>query len=179
MMLMAKLPGIAKRTGHVIVAQDVLQPEDFVALVDNVRVVRAGIITWRRSFNIALLQIEQRPPGETADFGKRYELLGLSLIINIMASRMLCCIVPNERAFLEEEIQYLAVEFQAVKRSAEHNHRASFFLAQKAKIANAAITTHADFQCIAGSGRIVDLCRWQRFCKAIGRRCCDENMCCG
>jgi hypothetical protein len=178
MILMATLPGLTKRTDHALVMQDTLQPEDFIAIAAEVRLVRSAIVTWRRKFNIALLHVEERSRDDTADFGKRYELLGISLIINIMVSRMLCCVVPSERALLEEEVQNLSFELKGVRESVEHNLRATFFLAQKATIADAAIATHSDFQDVVGSGKIVESWRLKRFCEAFGRRCCDGVTCC-
>jgi hypothetical protein len=178
MLLMAKIPGLAKRTSHAVVTQDNLQPEDFEAIAADVRGVRSAIVAWRRRFNTALIHAEERSRNDTADFGKRYELLGISLIINIVVSRMLCAIVPHERALLEEEVKSLAIELKAVQASVKNNKRASFFLAQKARIANAAIATHADFQNVAESGRAVDPWRLKRFCEALGRKCCDGETCC-
>ena len=178
MILMAKTPGLAKRTGHAVIVQDTLQPEDFESIAADLRVVRSAIITWRRKFNMALLRIRERPLNDTGDFEKRYELLGISLIINILMSRMLCCIVPSERALLEEEVQNLAIELKAVQGSAEHNKRATFFLSQKATVAEATIATHAEFLDVAGSGMVVDAWRLKRFCELLGRRCCDGVTCC-
>jgi hypothetical protein len=175
---MAKVPDLAKRTGHAVVIQNTLRPDDFEAIAADIRDVRSAIVTWRRKFNTALIHAEERSRNDTADFGKRYELVGISLIINILVSRMLCSIVPNERSILEEEVQNLAAELKALHGSVENNKRASFFLAQKAKIADAAIATHADFQNVVGSGRIVDPWRLKRFCETLGRQCCDGETCC-
>lgn len=92
---------------------------------------------------------------------------------------MLCSIVPKERALLEEEVQNLAIELKMVEGSVDHNRRAGFFLSQKAKIADAAIDTHADFQDVVDSGRVVDSWRLKRFCESLGRKCCDGETCCG
>lgn len=177
-MLMAKIPGLAKRTGHAVVVQDTLEPGDFEAIAADIRVVRSAVVTWRRKFNTALIHAEERSCRDTTDFGKRYELLAISLIINIMASRLLCSIVPNDRTLLEEEVQNLAVEFKSVQGSVEHNRRAGFYLAQKAKIVDAAIVTHADFQEAMGSGKVVEPWRLKRFYESLGRKCCDGETCC-
>ena len=178
MMLMAKIPGLATKTGHAVVVQDTLQPEDFEAIATDVRVVRSAVVTRRRKFNTALLHAEERSPRDTADFGNRYELLAISLIINITVSRMLCSIVPNDRAILEEEVQNLAVELKAVQVSVGHNRRAGFHLAQKLKIADAAIATHDNFQEAVGSGKVVEPWRLKQFCEALGRKYCDGEACC-
>ena len=177
-MLMVKIPGLARRTGHAVVVQDTLQPEDFEIIAADVRAVRSAVITWRRRFNMGLIHAEERSGPNTSDFGNRYEILAMSLIINITASRMLCSIVPNDRAILEEEVQNLAVELKAIHGSVAHNQRADFLLAQKVLIADAAIATHDEFQEVVGSGKVVEPWRLKRFCDALGRRCCDGEKCC-
>jgi hypothetical protein len=178
MMIKPKVAGLAKRTNHAIVTQDTLQQEDFDALAAEIRVVRSAIMTWRSKFNTALIHAEECSRDDATDFGKRYELLGLSLVVNIVISRLLCCILPNERAFLEEEVQNMAFEVKAVQVSLEHNRRAEFFFAQKAKIAEAAIATHSYFQDVLYSGRVVERWRLEKFWEALGRKCCDGETCC-
>jgi hypothetical protein len=178
MMIKSKLSGLTKRANHAVVIQDSIQPEDFDALAANIRVVRSAVISWRQKFNIALIHADERSKEDTMDFGNRYELLGISLIINIVLSRLLCCIVPNDRALLEEEVQNSAGELKAVQESLEHNQRAKFFFAQKAKIADAAIATHMYFEDVLDSGKIVAPWRLEKFFQAMGRKCCDGDICC-
>jgi hypothetical protein len=178
MIIKPKIPGLAKRTNYAIVIQDTLRQEDFDALAAEIRVVRSAIMTWRSKFNKALIHAQDCSRDDATDFGKRYELLGLSLVVNIVISRLLCCILPNDRAFLEEEVQNMAFEVKAVQVSLEHNRRAEFFFAQKAKIAEAAIATHAYFQDVLYSGRVVERWRLEKFWEALGRKCCDGETCC-
>jgi hypothetical protein len=175
---MAKIPGILNRTIHAVVVQDTLQPEDFKTIATDVRAVRSAIVTWRRKFNTALVHAEERSRRDTADFGNRYELLATCIIINIIASRMLSSIEPNDRALLEEEVQNLAVELKAIQGSVSHNRRAGFHLAAKAKIADAAIATHDVFQEAVGSGKVMEPWRLKVFCKSLGRKCCNGKSCC-
>ena len=100
LILMTKIPGLAERSGHAVVVQDDVRPEHFEAIVSDVRVVRSAIIVWGSNFNTALIVSEARPINGAIDFSKQYELLGISLVILTLASRMLCSIVPNERALL-------------------------------------------------------------------------------
>jgi hypothetical protein len=86
--------------------------------------------------------------------------------------------LPNDRAFLEEEVQNMAFEVKAVQVSLEHNRRAEFFFAQKAKIAEAAIVTHSYFEEVLYSGRVVERWRLEKFWEALGRQCCDGETCC-
>lgn len=178
MRLMAKTPGLVKRTGHAVVLQKTLQPEQFLVIARALRSLRSEIITWRRQFNTALIQRDKSTDNQPNDFGKRYELLGISLIIHILMSRMLCCIVPSEREILEEEVQNLAAEFKAVQGLVEQSQRAGFFLAQKARIADASIATHSDFEEFVGSAEIVDIWTMKRFNDSIGRKSCDGKTCC-
>jgi hypothetical protein len=112
------------------------------------------------------------------DFGKRYEILGISLIINILVSRLLGAIVPNDRAFLEEEVQNVAIELKVLQDTSEHNPRASFFFAQKGVMADAAIATHACFSEVVHSGKVVDSWRLQKFFDVLGRKSCNGETCC-
>jgi transposase-like protein len=177
-MLKAKLSGLAKRTNHAVAIQDALQPQDFEAIAAELRVVRSAVVAWRRTFNTALIHTEERSRNDTMDFGKRYELLGISLVVNIILSRLLCSIVPNDRALLEEEVQNLAAEMEAVQESLEHNQRAKFFFAQKSKTADAAIATHPYFRDVLYSGKVVELWRLEKFFEAMGRKCCNGETCC-
>lgn len=178
MLLKPKVSGLVRRTNHAVLMQDTLQPEDFDALAVNIRAARCTILKWRRKFNTALLHAEERSRRDLLDFGKRYELLGLSLVVNIVLSRMLCCIVPNERALLEEEVQNLSSELKTVQGSLEHDRRAELFFAQKAKIGDAAIATHVYFRDVLHSGKIIELWRLEKFFEALGKKCCDGRTCC-
>ena len=178
MMLKTKVSGLAKRTNHAVVIQNTLQEDDFAMLAADIRVVRSDIIAWRRQFNTALIHADDRTRKDTTDFGKRYELLGVSLIVNIIVSRLLCAIVPNDRALLEEEVQNLAVELKVMQDTLSHNPRASFFFAQKGKIADAVIFSHACFRDVVDSGKVVDSWRLEKFFDAIGRKGCNGETCC-
>jgi hypothetical protein len=178
MMLKPNVPELAKRTNHAVFMQETLELEDFEAIATDLRVARSGIVTWRRNFNTALLHADERTRKDVLDFGKRYELLGVSLVIHIVLSRLLCSIAPNDRSLLEEEVQNMALELKAVQGSLSHNRRAEFFFEQKAKIADAAISTHPYFEDVLHSGKIVELWRLETFFKAFGRKCCDGETCC-
>jgi hypothetical protein len=175
----AKISGIAKRTNHAVYNQTTLEPLYFETLATEIRLIRSSILSWRRKFNIALIHASSKvPQNSAADFGKRYELLAIALIINIVTSRLLLSISPSERTILEEEVQNLAIELKAVQSSLNHNRRAEFFFAQKARIAEAAITTHTTFWDVRDSGVVVELWRLEEFFNAIGRKCCDGETCC-
>ena len=178
MIVKPKVTGLAKRTNHAVKMQDTLLPEQFEAIAADVRTVRSTLVTWRRQFNTALIHAEERSRDDPLDFGKRYELLGISLVMHIIISRLLCSIIPNERALLEEEVQNLAVELKTVQGSLAHNRRAEFFFAQKATIADAAVATHTYFHDVRDSGKIVEAWRLEKFFEATGRKCCDGRTCC-
>jgi hypothetical protein len=178
MILKPKVSGLVMRTNHAVLMQETLQPEEFDALAADIRPVRCAILKWRQKFNTALLHADERSRKDRLDFGKRYELLGISLVVNIIISRLLCCIVPNDRALLEEEVQNLAAELKTVQGSLGHCRRAEFFFAQKAKIGDAAIATHIYFRDVLHSGKIIELWRLEKFFEALGRKRCDGKTCC-
>ncbi|KAH8596894.1 hypothetical protein B0O99DRAFT_685375 [Bisporella sp. PMI_857] len=102
LLLMIRVPAVAKRVGHVVVIQDILQDSDFDTIAADVR---------------------------TGDFSNWWVLLDISIIINILASRMLFAIAPQDRALLEEEVQNLAVELKGLQGLVGENRRARFYLA--------------------------------------------------
>jgi hypothetical protein len=180
LIILSKLPTLAKRSTHAIIFQELFAPSHFEALASEIRVVRTSILSWRRKFNTTLINAEDRSREDTADFGKRYELFGVSLVINILLNRMLHYVSPKERNILEEEVQNLALEIKTVQESLElkHNHRANFFLAQKSLVADAAIATHKYFLEVLDSGQIIEAWRLKKFCESLGRKCCDGKNCC-
>lgn len=178
MMLKPRVSGLAKRTNHVVFMQDKLQPADFETIAADLHVARSKIVTWRRKFNTALIHADECSREDPLDFGKRYELLGVSLVVHIILSRLLCSVVPNERRLLEEEVQNLALELKTVQGSLSHNRRAEFFFEQKGRIADAAIATHSYFEDVLDSGKIMESWRLERFFEAIGRKVCDGVTCC-
>jgi hypothetical protein len=180
LIILSKVPTLAKRTTHAVTFQNHFPPSHFEAIASEIRTLRTSILNWRRKFNTILINAEDRSREDTADFGKRYEVFGVSLVINILLNRMLHYVSPKERAILEEEVQNLALEIKAVQESLElkHNHRASFFLAQKSLVADAAIATHRYFLEVLDNGQIIEAWRLKKFCESLGRKCCDGNNCC-
>ena len=205
MLLMAKVPGLAKRTTHAVVvtvpqeAQDEQHEQELQDLMADVDSLRARIVKWRRDFNTALIHavgptdnwISSTGSNTTLergtdDAGKRYELLGISLVVHMLAGRMLVSLSPpGDRGalLLEDEVQAVAAELGQVHRSVPsggRNHRARFVLLQKTKIADAAVATHADFRRAAmrDDGRAVEPLVLKRFCELLGRKCCDGQGCC-
>ncbi len=172
---MSKIPGLARRSSNLVIHQDTMKLQDFDGVTSDVRALRSSVIAWRRDYNTAMIHDANR--GRTHErgtgvkvFDKRYEMLGMSLVVHILASRMLVCIAPTSRALLEEEVQSLALELKSLQESLEDDGRATFFLAQKAKIADAAIATHIYFLEAAESGRIIEPWRMKKYCEAIGRK---------
>lgn len=178
MTLKCKVSGLTKRTNHAVVVQNSLEPSHFQGLAADIRSLRSRIIDWRRRFNIALIRASDSSKEDALDFGKRYELLGISLIVHIVVSRLLYAISPKDRALLEDEVQNLALELKAMQQTVENNPRASFFFAQKGTIADAAIATHACFNDVVDSGRIVDSWRLEKFFDAMGKKKCNGETCC-
>jgi hypothetical protein len=178
MMLKPKVSGLVKRTNHAVLMQDTLQPEDFEAITVDLHAARSTMVNWRRKFNTALIHAHERCREDPLDFSKRYELLGVALVVHILLSRLLCSMVPNERGLLEEEVQNLALELKTIQGSLGHNRRAELFFNQKAKIGDAVIATHKDFREVVNSGRIVELWRLEKFFDALGRKNCDGKTCC-
>jgi len=152
MILKPRISGLAKRTNHAVFMQEELNSEKLDAIAADLRDARSRIVMWRRKFNTALLNADESTRNDALDFGKRYELLGVSLVVHILLSRLLCSIAPACRSLLEEEVQSLALELKTVQGTLSHNRRAEFFFEQKSKIADAAISTHPYFEEVLHSG---------------------------
>ncbi|KAI3322967.1 hypothetical protein HD806DRAFT_497400 [Xylariaceae sp. AK1471] len=182
LILLAKVPGLMKRNAHAVMMH--VSHEDLDALVTDIRALRARSIAWRREFNTALMHaldvdMETHAENKNRNIDKRYELLGVSLVIHILVSRMLVCVASEGRALLEDEVQDRALELKQLHQSVQegnhsyrHNrshHRADFFLTQKTKIADAAIATHADFRIAAGSNSIAESWMLEKFKMSLGR----------
>ncbi|KAL6901083.1 hypothetical protein GGI43DRAFT_403993 [Trichoderma evansii] len=173
LLLLTRLPGLVKKTCHMVAVETSPRAEGFGSVTAKVRELRSDVAVWRRELNMALIHANNK-----ANPDKRYEFLGTSLIIQIFASRLLGCISPNERGLLEEEVQCFAVELKYLQGSVGHHTRAEFLLTQKAKVANAAIETRDDFTATVGNGRIVEAWRLRKFCSSLDRKFCDGITCC-
>lgn len=173
LILLTKLPGLVKKTCHVVAVQNTLRAENFDYVATGLRELRSDIAVWRREFNMALIHAKNK-----ANPDKRYEFLGTCLIIQVFTSRLLGSILPTERGLLEEEAQCFAVELIHLQGSVGHHTRDNFLLTQKAKIAHAAIDTRDDFTATVGNGRIVEAWRLRNFCSSFGRKFCDGITCC-
>jgi len=179
MMIKCRVPSLAKRTNHAVVTQTAISSECLANLIADIRTLRSSVMSWRRKFNIALISKEDCSPYDTLDYAKRYEVFGLSLVVNIMTTRLLLCLEPNGRAYLEEEVHNLALELKDTQRLITDNRRAALFLAQKAKFADAAIATHDIFVEAAGNRGIVEPWMLEKFFTVLGRRKgCDGQACC-
>lgn len=177
-MLSCKVPGLAKRTTHAVTFRDTTTISQFEAIASDIRALRSTLFTWRRSFNTALINVEQFSDENLPDYSKRYELFGICLSLHILLDRMLVFLSSKERTILEEEVQNLAWEIKTVQGSIKNDERASFFLAQKAQVADAAIATNQCYVDVPDSEDVVDLWRMMKFYDLIGRKCCDGNNCC-
>ncbi|KAK1238187.1 hypothetical protein MKX08_002766 [Trichoderma sp. CBMAI-0020] len=173
LILLTKLPGLVKKTCHVVAVQNTLRAEDFDSVAAGLRELRSNIAVWRREFNMALIHANNKTNPD-----KRYEFLGTCIVIQIFTSRLLSSILPNERRLLEEEAQCFAMELKHLHESVGPRTRDKFLLTQKARIANAAIDTRDDFAATVGNGRIVEAWRLKRFCSLFGRKFCDGITCC-
>lgn len=171
--LLTKLPGLVKKTCHMVAVQSTLRAESFDSLAADLRELRSDIAGWRREFNMVLIHAKNK-----ANPDKRYEFLGTCLIIQIFTSRLLGSILPAERGLLEEEAQCFAIELKHLQASVGPRTREKLLLTQKAKIANAAIETRGDFAAVVGNGRIVEAWRLRKFCSSFGRKFCDGVTCC-
>ncbi|CAH0026970.1 unnamed protein product [Clonostachys rhizophaga] len=164
MTFMTRIPGLALMTFELLSADTCLQTAELQAGVAKLRSLRSAIIAWRRSFNTTLLAAVDVHHTAKDETGKRYELLAIAIVLHILTTRMLLCISPNEREFLEEEVQSQAAELKGIQVSVAGKHgRAAFLISQKAMTADATIATHSDFQESVGTGRLVEPWKLAKF----------------
>ncbi|KAI1323892.1 hypothetical protein F5Y16DRAFT_327734 [Xylariaceae sp. FL0255] len=164
---MSKVPGLAKRTEEAIIANDRGELVDFDLLVKDLHSVRTETLAWRRNFNITLINnVDTARVEQGCNPDKRFELLGMTLVFHIIATRMLVCISPRERRLLEEEVQNVSMELKQLHQSVDYvgttNSRAGFFLAQKATVADIAIETNSVINGYDETG-IVDLMTFRQW----------------
>lgn len=165
-----KIPGLAHRATQAVETQDSLQPADLEGIVSDLLSARSNLLRWRVRFNNALMHDTQKRTNSSTGFDKRWELLGMWLVLVMLVGRLLVAVQPQARFLLEEEVQNYALEFTALQESQEYNQRAGLFLKEKEKIACAVIATHTEFHGLLHSGKIIDAPRLQRFFNMIGRR---------
>ncbi len=103
MVLMAKIGGLAKRTSHWVAAAALedgyANDQDVDSLVAELHALRCKVIAWRRDFNTALIHAADGTRSNAMDnkvdcVNKRYELLGVSLVVHVLANRMLVSLSP-------------------------------------------------------------------------------------
>lgn len=164
MTFITRIPALALMTFQFLSADTCLQTAELQAGVTKLRSLRSAIIAWRRSFNTALLNAVDVCLTANDETGKRYELLAIAIVLHILTTRMLLCISPNEREFLEEEVQSHAAELKEIQVSVAGKHgRAAFLISQKAMTADATIATHSDFKESVGTGRLVESWKLAKF----------------
>jgi hypothetical protein len=164
MTFITRIPALALMTFQLLSADTCLQTAELQAGVAKLRSLRSAIIAWRRSFNTALLNAVDVCLTANDETGKRYELLAIAIVLHILTTRMLLCISPNEREFLEEEVQSHAAELKEIQVSVAGKHgRAAFLISQKAMTADATIATHSDFKESVGTGRLVESWKLAKF----------------
>uniref|UniRef100_A0A8H7TMA4 Transcription factor domain-containing protein n=1 Tax=Bionectria ochroleuca TaxID=29856 RepID=A0A8H7TMA4_BIOOC len=164
MTFITRIPALALMTFQLLSADTCLQTDELQAGVTKLRSLRSAIIAWRRSFNTALLNAADVCLTANDETGKRYELLAIAIVLHILTTRMLLCISPNEREFLEEEVQSHAAELKEIQVSVAGKHgRAAFLISQKAMTADATIATHSDFKESVGTGRLVESWKLAKF----------------
>ncbi|VUC29127.1 unnamed protein product [Clonostachys rosea] len=178
MTFMTRIPTLARTTSHLLSSGACLQAAETQAAVASLRSLRSAIIAWRRRFNTALLNAVDACSSRTTchtnmkdETSKRYELLAISIVLHILTGRMLLCISPNERDFLEEEVQGQAAELKEVQESVSRKHgRAAFLISQKVMTADAAIATHFDFQESVGTEGLVEHWKLAKFLRLAKQR---------
>ncbi|KAH8705618.1 hypothetical protein BGW36DRAFT_403159 [Talaromyces proteolyticus] len=168
--ILVRMPGLAKRTTYAIFNQDSLTVYDRQQIERDLNQARQEIHQWRTNFNrFIVLSVERI--AHQLDLGKRFELLGTSLVLATFINRFIGAICPNQRCWAEEEAQACATEIQTLADDVPKiNPRAGFYLAQKAKMAKATINTASIWKDSIESGKLIEPWKFKEWCGMMNRK---------
>jgi hypothetical protein len=189
---MAKMPGMMKRVTHLVCHDPSPTDAAIAAVADEVQAFGQLLRDWRARFDLALLAggdggVGGDQRGRLRDMrDKRFEMCSTALVLAAAAARCGAAVAvePGRARALEAEAQAAARATRALQTDAgAGNARVVFYLARKAKVAEAVIRTAglwaaAAAAAAAGPGRaegcartrlLVEGWRFERWCDAIPR----------
>lgn len=124
------------------------------------------MLEWRRDFDCLMLTGQSK-----AEEDKRYELLGTGLVVATITSRLLGAVCPSQRQMLEDETLNYAREIKNLEGCVfEWNQRAGLHLNQKARIAEATLTTAVLWEDPGGNdAKVISREKFESWCAAFPR----------
>lgn len=140
-------------------------------LIDKTRRFRRNLMQWKSAYDGQILKGDNAP-SRPAAYDKRVELLGTSLLLRIIAGRLLGAVSPSDRPMLEDEVLCFAKQLYVLRNEASSiNSRAGFYLSQKSNIPDATLQTSALWEDTAATrGKMIEPWRFQHWCDLIPRK---------
>lgn len=175
------MPGIFAEITNIVCQEKSLSQSAQARAIQTVRQFRKDLIQWSSTYCSYILTQGARQQRHRPD-DKLVELLGTSLLLRIIASRLLGAISTAERAVLEDEALCLAKEVTTLEKDMSSvNRRASFYLAQKARVANATLQTSGlweDTDIASTEGKLIEKWKFERWCSLIPRKTSTKKVNC-
>ena len=168
---MFSLPGLAKKVTDAICNDIQLSTFDKHNIIEQIQDTRTKIRSWRLCFGAAILDEQlSTMPGRYAD--RRLELFGTALTITAISNRLLCAISPSYLDKVEFETERAARGVLGLREKAEvTNYSASFYLCQKAGIAEATIATKSEWDRYKEES-MMPRAPFENWCRLIPRAIC-------
>jgi hypothetical protein len=174
------MPGMfAKITNIVCQEENPHLENELVPVMQTVRQFRKSLMEWSSTYDSHILTHEGKHKTQALD-DKLVELFGTSLLLRVIAARLLGTISPPERSILEDEALCFAKQVITLERAVSSvNKRASFYLAQKARIGNATLLTAGLWEDTQSSnGKVIEKWKFERWCALIPRKTSSNGYNC-
>lgn len=168
-LIMAMLPGIAKRATSAVCMGCSFATQRTQHIIDDINILNGRLSSWREAFNDYIRIRQEKTPGFD-DRDQELELLGTSFVLEMLFNRFSGAVCPERR--FDAEQRALSLATRAVTLAANipaHNGRASFYLGQKAKFAQATIDSAQSWADDTAAGQIMTPEPFRQWCKAMGR----------
>jgi hypothetical protein len=168
--LLVSMPGIFAEVTDFVCQNNVSDARQR-DLIDKTRRFRRNLMQWKSAYDGQILKGDNTHSRPTAH-DKRVELLGTSLLLRIIAGRLLGTVSPSDRPMLEDEVFCFAKQLSVLKNEASNiNSRAGFYLSQKSNVPDATLLTSALWEDTAATrGKVIEQWRFQRWCDLIPRK---------
>jgi hypothetical protein len=126
---------------HAVSNPDTVSTHEIDELERRSKSLKSAHGRWQREYNVPLSK-EMPRPASPADIDIRTELLGLCLVLQAVACRLVGATSPKDRVAVEAEAITKAMQARHLAQDARRtNPRASFYLEQKVLVTETILAT--------------------------------------